>query len=798
MPSLLGNRHPAKSIKNPKFEKMTIRKFQALTLIFTLAASAVFAQTRDTLSELKIGQWQQHLPWRTARYITASETKAYFATEWAVVEVDKQDFQPQFLTKVEGLSDINIQLIRFNKVANRLLIAYSNSNLDIWNPSDGSVVNLPFIKTNIGLQGDKKIYDLFFEGKFAYLACGFGIVKLNLEREEVEYTVFTGAAVRCFSVFQNKFYAGTGEGIFTLPTDNLNPADFGQWHLLDASDGFPADYSAQAMAAFDGSLFFGSGKTLYKFDGAALQTVKTHPTFSVFYLTTEGAGMVIGWKEQYNGEVEYRAAGGQTDQIHWTCEVFKPFYGIEDGSKKFWFADDSEGFRFFDWAKNDCERFVFNSPATSKIAEIALSGERTFIATPGPNSQLGPPYFADGVLIFENGRWSQFSRASNPELQDGDCYADIWRVAPHPSKTDVFYSGSWVGGLIENSAGKVNCFTQNNSILQGAGASGSSRTAIGGLVFDEDENLWISNYDATSPIACLKKDGKLVNFVGAPANNLLQCVVDGNGYKWFVVAFNGGVMVYDSGDDLDSPSDDRYRLITSSNSVLPTNTVNCLVADLDGDVWVGTQQGVVSFECGSNIFDENCKGSRRILNIDDFNGYLLETENVQTAAVDGANRKWFGTTNGVFVIRPSGDGQVEKFTSTNSPLFSNEIADIEVNPANGEVWIGTQNGLQTLRTEATVGGKVNTRTAYAYPNPVRPDYDGPIAIYGLARDANVKITDAAGNLVFEGKSLGGQAIWDGRDYTGRRVATGVYLIFATSAATFDSPDAVIAKVVVVK
>jgi hypothetical protein len=94
------------------------------------------------------------------------------------------------------------------------------------------------------------------------------------------------------------------------------------------------------------------------------------------------------------------------------------------------------------------------------------------------------------------------------------------------------------------------------------------------------------------------------------------------------------------------------------------------------------------------------------------------------------------------------------------------------------------------------GTKINRPTAYAYPNPVQPGYDGPIAIYGLARDANVKITDIAGNLVYEGQALGGQAVWNGRDYLGNRVKSGVYMIFATSEATFEEPDAIMVKIVI--
>jgi ligand-binding sensor domain-containing protein len=761
--------------------------------IFLLFQSALIAQ-RDTLSDLKIGAWQQHLPWKSARYVTSSDSKIYCATQWAVVEIDKSDNSPNFLSKVSGLSDIGMGVIRFNKNANVLLLTYSNSNIDLWRP-DGSVTNMPFIKKNVALSGDKRIYDVFIDDKFAYLACGFGVVKLNLEQEEVEFTVFTGIPVKSFAIFQNNLCAATEEGIYSLDASNQNPADFSQWQLLGQAEGFPADYGVQAMAVFNEKLYIGSKKELYEYNGATLQVVGTDANLDVIYLSTEGEGLVIGWKEQYTGKVIYREKSGAQYEIQATCDAIRPLYAIEDGSKKFWFADDDNDFRNFDANSNQCNRLKFNSPNSVSTTEISIQNDVVHIATPGPPSQLNPTYGREGVYVYKNKQWSQFSIATNPELQSGDCYADMWRVEADPN-SDRYFVGSWVGGLIEKKGDEVKCYSKNNSILQNAGASGSDRTAIGGMAFDNQKNLWISNYDAIAPIAVLKEDGTFSNFANAPANNLLQVTIDQNGYKWFVVAFNGGVLVYDSGAKLTDPSDDQYRLITTSNSVLPSNAVSCITVDLEGNVWVGTQQGTVSFECGANIFDAECKGSRRIVEVDGFNGYLLETEDVRAIAIDGGNRKWFGTSNGIFLQTPNGDEQVTKYTSTNSPLFDNAINDIQINPRNGEVWIATEKGIQTLRTEAVNGTKINLPTAYAYPNPVRPDYQGLISIYGLARDANVKITDAAGSLVYEGKSLGGQAVWDGRDYTGKRAASGVYLIFATSSETFENPDAIVTKVVI--
>jgi hypothetical protein len=167
-------------------------------------------------------------------------------------------------------------------------------------------------------------------------------------------------------------------------------------------------------------------------------------------------------------------------------------------------------------------------------------------------------------------------------------------------------------------------------------------------------------------------------------------------------------------------------------------------------------------------------------------------------AVDGANRKWVGTKNGVFLLSANGEQQLASFNQKNSPLLSNIITDITINPSNGEVFIGTQSGINVYQGDATVGDRYNAAAIEVYPNPVRPGYTGSIAMRGLARDAIVKITDVSGQLVFETKALGGQAIWDGRDYQGRKVHSGVYLVLAASNprdAGFGKPSTAVGKIV---
>ncbi|MBL7806729.1 MAG: hypothetical protein JNN28_02880 [Saprospiraceae bacterium] len=776
-------------------------RFFSAFLLSSVLFTSLHAQTDTIFPPLTIGEWRQHLPWQRARYVTQSADKVYFSTEWAMVELEKSDRSSRFITKVEGLSDVGIGLLRYNAAVKVVLITYTNSNIDLYYPEDQSVVNLPIIQKNPNIVGDKQIYNVFFDGKQAYFACGFGLLKFDLQQAEAEYTVFTSIPVRSFARYNGYLWVGTEDGLFRLPENDENPADFSRWEEMTEVAGFPSSISYNEMALWNGQLWLGVGKKLIRYDGATVTEVGSHPVRSIKYLSTEGAGMLAAWGDPANfgfGVIEYFETNDFKYEIQGGCNAELPLYGIEDGAKKFWLADLSDKFRFYNLNNNSCDQFAFETPYAQRSSEIAFASDgTTFVATPGPAPNLGVVGYRDGVYRFKNNVWKNWSERTTPEIVDGEeSFKDMWKVAVRPSDNKVFV-GSWLGGLLQFSAeGQFEQrFSKSNSILQNAGNSGENRTAIGGLAFDQEENLWISNYGANSPIAVLKPDGTLLNFTGAPANNLLQVAIDQNGYKWFVIAFSAGILVYDSGADLESEADDRYKVITTANSVLPTNFINSITVDLDGDVWVGTQQGAVSFECGANVFMDDCKGRRRIVNVDGFNGYLLETEDVKAIAVDGANQKWFGTTNGVFVQSPDALTQIARFTNTNSPLFDNAITDISVNPSTGEAWIGTEKGLISLRTGATEGGRINKPGAYAYPNPVQPGYDGPIAIYGLARDANIKVTDASGYMVYEGKALGGQAVWNGKDYLGRRVASGVYLIFATSQASFDEPDAIITKLV---
>jgi hypothetical protein len=203
----------------------------------------------------------------------------------------------------------------------------------------------------------------------------------------------------------------------------------------------------------------------------------------------------------------------------------------------------------------------------------------------------------------------------------------------------------------------------------------------------------------------------------------------------------------------------------------------------------------VIFDGAQDPFSGDSHGYRVKVDQEGFISYLLFEEEVTTIAIDGANRKWLGTkSGGVFVQSPDGETQVAQYNTSNSPLLHNTINDIVIDPTNGDVYIGTEAGINMVRTDAIQGTPFHTGTVYAFPNPVRPEYEGPIAVRGLAEDAIVKITDIHGSLIYETQANGGEAIWYGKDLNGQRAASGVYLVFSTTQSQFDKPDAIVTKI----
>jgi Two component regulator propeller len=212
---------------------------------------------------------------------------------------------------------------------------------------------------------------------------------------------------------------------------------------------------------------------------------------------------------------------------------------------------------------------------------------------------------------------------------------------------------------------------------------------------------------------------------------------------------------------------------------LPDNNVLCIAKDKNSFIWVGTAKGIGIIQCPQQVFTaQGCDAILPIVQQDNFAGYLFGDEQVQSIAVDGADRKWVGTKNGAWLISAEGDKIIYRFTEDNSPLLNNNVQKITIDGNTGEVFFATDKGICSFRSTATEGETINNNVL-VFPNPVPPGYSGTIAIRGLVENAIVKITELDGRLVYQTRALGGQAIWNGRDYKGRTVSTGVYLVLVS-------------------
>jgi hypothetical protein len=176
--------------------------------------------------------------------------------------------------------------------------------------------------------------------------------------------------------------------------------------------------------------------------------------------------------------------------------------------------------------------------------------------------------------------------------------------------------------------------------------------------------------------------------------------------------------------------------------------------------------------------------------------YLLANVKTTCIAIDGANRKWFGTEGaGAYLISADNMEQLQNFTAENSRMLSNFIESMAINNETGEVFFGTDMGLCSYVSDATTAEPTMVKdNVYAYPNPVVKDYQGLITVVGLSMDADVKILSTSGKLIAQGRSNGGTFTWNGRDSQGRRVASGIYMV---ATATSDGNKGTVCKIAVI-
>jgi ligand-binding sensor domain-containing protein len=737
-----------------------------------------------------IGLWREHLPYHSAIDVTASDKKVYCATPFSLFSVDLSTNEVERISKVAGLSETGISIIRYDPFSKKLLIAYTNSNIDLID--EKGIHNIPDLKRE-NSSGDKTIYHIFPDNDRWYLSTGLGIVVVNAEKLEIKDSWFIGTngsfiKTNAFTKNNNFFYVATDEGLKKISVTNNNPADYVNWQNLSGTNGLPAS-ACKSVMNFSGKTISLQNDSLFVENGNSWSVFFTNgwPVLSI----NVSENRLFICQRQQNGRSQVlvlNADGSVQRTIQQNGVTDFPQKAISVNNN-YWIADLYDGLS--KWTGNNYETYKPNSPEDIATGKLTVYNNILYVSAGSVNDAWNYQYNRAGVFRFANGSWSNYNQFNFPLL---DTLMDFITVVVDPRDESV-WAGSYGGGLLHiKKDGKFEIFKQNSPIRETVGDPGSYR--VSGLAFDENNNLWISNFGSDFPLHVLKKDGTWKSF-SAPfalsSNAAAEILIDDANQKWIIAPMGNGLIVFNDNNTIDNTGDDKWKIYKSGNGLgnLPSNEVFSIAKDKGGFIWVGTSNGIGVIQCPQDAVTRGCEAIWPVINEGGFANYLFKGQEVRSIAIDGADRKWIATSNGVWLINTDGDKVIEYFTEQNSPLLSNDVKSIAVNGTTGEVFFATAKGISSFRGTATNAGETKNQVL-VFPNPVPPSYNGNIGIRGMPENSIVKITETNGRLVYQTRASGGQAVWNGKDYKGRQASSGIYIVIAEDE---DKQEKVVAKIV---
>jgi len=734
--------------------------------------------------QVRLGQWRTHLPYRYCNLVEVTNDRVYCSTTGGLFTYNLNDNSIEKLSKIDGLSDVGVVSMRWYNEKQLLVLAYQNSNMDIIR--DGVITNIPDI-LNKQIPGDKSIYDIFFSGDDAYLSTGFGIVVLNLDKNEIRETYYigdNGEALRInqLTVDSTHIWAATDNGIRRGELSDPFLVDFNSWELMEGLPGQEGVFNT--IASFDGTIFTswkdpaGVQDRIYYLDGTMWQEYAYFQGKECRELLDQGGFLTL---------VEDKAVSliNKDFLVVQRTGIYDPRSVSLDQENKVWIADDGAGL-ITNSGGGDLWTIVPDGPQSAIVYDMMAAGGILYTVRGGVDGSWNNQYNVATLEYFKDEAWDY---NINEESRD------LVAVVADPADPEHVFAASWGYGVHEFRDGEeVNQYKVGNSTLQTIIPGDFVR--IGGLAFDPQGNLWVTNSNVQDPISVRKADGTWKSFradnkiteFGALGNILVTFT----GHKWMIIPRGNGLFAMDDNGTIDNASDDVYERVSVVDRFgkVITNDVRSFAEDQNGNLWLGTNQGILVMYSPHRLFSEGEVYAQEIIvpregevNPDGTipGDVLLGDQIVTCIEVDGANRKWLGTAGGgAYLVSEDGLQEVHHFTALNSPLPSDNIYDIAVDGTSGEVFFATEKGIFSYKGDAQTGNATYSQVV-VYPNPVREDYRGPIAIKGLVEQTTVKIQDMGGNLVYETESLGGQAIWDGTNFRGERVATGVYMIFLSNA-----------------
>jgi len=755
---------------------MPVLKTLFYTLFLVLLSFGASAQN----TEIPVGTWRTHLSYHRAQSLAASREGLYCASENGLFYLETESNSIQRLDKNDGLTGTKARALAWQEDLQTLFIAYENGNIDLYRPTETVNVQSLLNQNNIT---DKRSFSATLLGEEVFLCGMYGVIRLNLRSGLVRESYLSlggnGERVPAYAVAfrDNKIYVATQQGLrYASLQDGVVREDFNNWTLQEGT--VRQDVRAVAASA-SGNLFWASVAGQLYFMPAGQNTPQSSSTsLQVNHIFADEDGSAL----LSTSEGIYRWDGQNAPEMLPSDAPLLPRQVMRHQGD-IWLADNGNGLCKL---SNGQRTSYFPSGTYSPDAAALTFGDgKIVVAAGGYDENYLAQNSTKGFYAFQEGEWENFNdenlldaaKAIGLNMRD---FADV-TYAPTEK---AFYFASFGDGVLRWSPEEER-FTKIDSAN-----SPLTNNQITSVHADGQGRLWVSCYGTNSgdPVVFLREGGQWqgfdFNFLSGQFP--VEIITDRQGQAWvrFNPRFGGGLAVLSAGGG--------KRLLSAEpdDGDLGSQRVECYALDRQGYLWVGTDEGVKVFTRTAEVLQGGDVNASDVF----FNNRRLLQEKVTAIAVDGGDRKWFGTESGLWLFSDNADILYHHFTEENSPLLSNNIKELEIYPSTGELFVATDAGLLSYRSTATEAPNVVSEV-HIFPNPVRPNFTGLITIDGLAENSTVKITDINGRLMFETQSFGGRATWDGTNYNGVKARPGVYLVLS---ANEEGEETLVGKVAVLR
>ena len=789
-------------------------------IITILAAMAVIAQA---VAQGAIGSMKIHPVFgNQITRIIDTGSMIYYLSDNTLYSYDKDNDESDSYSRSNRLNGSLVRNIYYNYDRNYLAVAYEDANIDLLT-DDGATINLPDIY-NADMQTERTINDITFADGRMLVATNFGIVVFNDRRYEVEFSRILNTSVSSVAATTDYLW---------INADNLYYCD------LDTPPQTLAEMTATSLhedaklvPCNDGNTVIFAGGWTYRV------SIDNNRQYNIGLIRSEGMAQIqptpngyIATTSSHNRLLYLDNQGSVTATYTLPAETAKQaIFASMENEGQVWELSTA-GLRHIQLDQSGGIT-ILSDYYHPNASSVRIPVNLTFNSSTGTLlvSCSGPTLTAQyntrpaSINILENGTWTNVLPddipVTNPEsgglLRNYNIYHPIF----NPDNSGYFFGSLYEGAYqVRWQDGEIIKYDTSNSPMVKAPVYDTQNCVnIAFMQFDASGNLWMlqSGRNVPSPLIVLPHD-KVQNSsvtesdwidVNVSVTNITHnsCLyITRNDIKIVTEDQNNGNMhfIYDDGNPASSSIQSRtYRsgqIPDQDGAGFEWQYIYCFTEDLNGNLWLGTQKGPVYLN-PKNIFSTNLSLTKPRIPRNDGTNYadnLLEGIPVSSIAVDGSNRKWIGTVgNGLYLVNEDGSEVLLHYTTDNSPLPSNTIYSICCATNSNSVFAGTDAGLVEIFSDASQPS-ADFNNVYAYPNPVRPEYTGTIAIVGLMDNSLVKITDSTGNVVRSLKSLGGTATWDGCNSAGKRVKTGVYFVLVSQSDGSSSSGTVATKILFV-